>query len=378
MAEPIPVFSLVDEADRDSLKRYVEHAFAEAGSGQSHSPKARTLKAEAEDFEVEADRGPLKLTPFDDLIGISPAVYRQIEAAINSGKQHVMFYGPPGTGKTTLARRLAGVLNGQKWVMITGSADWNSQDIIGGYQPVGGGAVRFFPGVLLKNFDRPLIIDELNRCDIDKVIGPLFTVLSGQATTLPYRIDVDDPDSPAYTILPRPKDDAAENEFAPSLSWRLIATMNTVDKGSLYQLSYALSRRFGWIYVDAPDDTKAFVQSFTEKVLGREPRTIDHTPPLAAVWDAVNAVRIVGPAPIIDAIRAIEVSAPGADLLDKPTGDLLTAYLDAFDLFFLPLLDGLLSFEAERVVEAVCLALALNEASQEASDLKRKVMSVAI
>lgn len=379
MADRIPVFSLVDEADRDGLKRYIEKAFSEAGSGQSHSPKAKPLEAPVDDdFDAEEDRGPLKLTPFDDLIGISPAVYRQIEAAINSGKQHVMFYGPPGTGKTTLARRLAGVLNGQKWVMITGSADWTSQDIIGGYQPVSGGAVRFFPGVLLKNFDKPLIIDELNRCDIDKVIGPLFTVLSGQATTLPYRLEVEDAESASYTILPRPKDDAASNEFAPSASWRLIATINTIDKGSLYQMSYALSRRFGWIFVDAPEDTKAFVQTYTERVLGREPRTIDHTPPLAAIWDAVNAVRTVGPAPVIDAIRGIEVSVPGSDLLEVPSGDLLTAYIDAFDLFFLPLLDGILSFEAERIADATCEALALGATSQEATQLKRRVLSVAI
>jgi len=50
-------------------------------------------------------------------------VYRQINAALNSGKQHIMFYGPPGTGKTALARWVAISLTGTKWTMITGSAD---------------------------------------------------------------------------------------------------------------------------------------------------------------------------------------------------------------------------------------------------------------
>ena len=110
-----------------------------------------------------------------DLLGIDPSVYRQINAALKSGKQHIMLYGPPGTGKTTLARWIATTLTGSgKWTLITGSSDWSSQDIIGGYQPLGSGSVGFIPGVLLRNFDQPLIIDELNRCDIDKVIGPLF------------------------------------------------------------------------------------------------------------------------------------------------------------------------------------------------------------
>ena len=77
------------------------------------------------------------------------------------------------------------MLSGGKWTLVTGSSDWSSQDIIGGYQPIGGGSVAFIPGVLLRRFDRPLIIDELNRCDIDKVIGPLFTVLSGSKPPCP-------------------------------------------------------------------------------------------------------------------------------------------------------------------------------------------------
>ena len=59
-----------------------------------------------------------------DLLGIDPAVYRQINAALASGKRHIMLYGPPGTGKTTLARHVATVLTGGKWTLVTGSSDW--------------------------------------------------------------------------------------------------------------------------------------------------------------------------------------------------------------------------------------------------------------
>jgi 5-methylcytosine-specific restriction protein B len=157
---------------------------------------------------------------FPQLIGIDSAVYRQIRGALLAGKRHLMFYGPPGTGKTTLAQLVAGTLHASPKI-ITGSADWSSQDIIGGYQPTGGGEIRFVKGVLLEHFDKPLVVDELNRCDIDRVIGPLFTVLSGQPTTLPYQMEPGNPASHRYVILPAPKADAEAFELALPLGKRL-------------------------------------------------------------------------------------------------------------------------------------------------------------
>ena len=180
MPRNVPVYRGLDEQDRQRLMEDVDGAYARVAAAMPVQEAA----------EVEEETvGPTSLEPFEipefkELIGIDASVYRQINAALAAGKQHLMLYGPPGTGKTTLAQLVAGILH-DAYAMITGSADWTSQDVIGGYQPVGEGKVRFIPGVLLQNFDRPLIIDELNRCDIDKVIGPLFTVLSEQKTTLP-------------------------------------------------------------------------------------------------------------------------------------------------------------------------------------------------
>jgi MoxR-like ATPase len=379
MAEAVKVFSLIDEGDLETVKSSITQAYERAGKV---APRQRTAAqvqaAEPIDTGGIAPGETIKLPPFEDLIGVDPSVYRQIEAALNSGKQHLMFYGPPGTGKTTLARRVANYLNGRNVTLITGSADWSSQDIIGGYQPLTGGSVQFFPGVLLQNFDRPLIIDELNRCDIDKVIGPLFTVLSGHSTTLPYRVDAADSNSPQYIVLPQPKDGAMAHEYAPTPQWRLLATINSIDKASLYQMSYALSRRFGWIYVDVPQDTKAFVQTYAERVLKREIPATASASPLAEIWNAVNAVRPIGAAPIIEALNALEHLSPGANLFAEPNGELQVSYLDAVELFVLPLLDGILRAEAETIAAGIEAALGLAGDGPESARLKRRLLGGAI
>ena len=293
-------------------------------------------------------------------------VYRQINAALRAGKQHLIFYGPPGTGKTTLAQLVAGTLH-DVYTMITGSADWSSQDVIGGYQPVGQGRIRFIPGVLLQNFDRPLIIDELNRCDIDKVIGPLFTVLSEQKTTLPYRTEIGDVNSAAYVILPKPKPSVASHEFAPKPGWRIIATINSIDKAALYQMSFALTRRFGWIYVDVPKDLQGFIVAVMRKwnMIDAEDEP-SGVVPLAGIWRAVNQARVIGPAPILDMLKTIRAIDADVDLTAYPNIDQSAAYLDGFYMYIMPMLDGILRKQAIEVASCICKELELPEYNEEA------------
>lgn len=372
IAGPIPIFDLTKEADLKQLKHNVEVAWAAAGPIQAPAVSGAPGDDEEEPSEIAA---AIPLIPENtDLLGIDPAVYRQINAALQSGKQHLMLYGPPGTGKTTLARWIAASLTGGKWTLVTGSADWSSQDIIGGYQPIGNGGVAFLPGVLLRYFDRPLIIDELNRCDIDKVIGPLFTVLSGQQTSLPYRIDVEDKESAQYVILPEPKAGAAEHEYAPGHAWRLIATINSIDKASLYQMSYALARRFGWVYVDAPKNREGFVRDYLTRLDTKPPA--DGPCPLAALWDAINTVRTIGPAPIIDAIRAIRAIDPDADFFAEASPAMREAALDAVDMVLLPMLDGIVAQDATVIAEAMITAFKLEESQSE--QIRNRLAAVSI
>ncbi|TIR04066.1 AAA family ATPase, partial [Mesorhizobium sp.] len=377
-AGQISVYDLSDDNEATRLKNDVAAAWTAAGPPPV-AAAAAAAEAEADaDVVVEAiDPATLDVPVNPDLLGIDASVYRQINAMLRSGKQHIMLYGPPGTGKTTLARWIASSLPGGQWTLVTGSSDWSSQDIIGGYQPIGDGNVDFVPGILLRAFDRPLIIDELNRCDIDKVIGPLFTVLSGQQTTLPYRTDLADKNSTPYAILPKPKAGASDHEFAPGPAWRLIATINSIDKASLYQMSYALSRRFGWVYVDAPTDLAGFITEYIAKTDPPAPAPAEEDPcPLAQVWGAINAARVIGPAPIIDAIEAIRILAPGQPFFGPADKDMRAAAVDAIDMVLLPMLDGIIQQDAHNIADAVASAFGLP--ADEAARVKRRLDAVAI
>lgn len=306
------------------------------------------------------------IEPKSDLYGIPDAVYSQIMAALRSGKRHIIFYGPPGTGKTTLAQYVAQELSSTgTYEMLTASSSWTSQELIGGYQPIGNGKIGFVPGAILRNFDRPIVIDELNRCPIDKVIGPLFSVLSGQASTLPYKLDIQDDDSPFHVIFPEPKEDPEKYEWCPGQDWRLIATLNTVDKSQLGQISYALSRRFAWIKIGVPHDLHQFIKNF----LYRED-TGPLPSPVADMWSAVNRVRQIGGAPIIDFIRTLQEMKPGIDLLKSPDEETQDLLLAALGMYILPLLDGIRRFEAEAFVTDISQSWGLGTTKRQALEVE--------
>lgn len=374
MTKDIPIFHGLDEKDRLRLSEEISASYLRANKAM---PDQSTDDEEAEDAVVESDGIP-EVPDHPNLIGVESSVYRQINSALQSGKQHLMLYGPPGTGKTELARWIANQLH-DNWRLITGSADWTSQDVIGGYQPIGDGSIRFVPGVLLDNFDRPLIIDELNRCDIDKVIGPLFTVLSGQPTTLPYRMDVRDEQSPAYEILPVPKAKPSQHEFAPKIGWRLLATINTVDKAALYQMSFALARRFAWIYIDVPRDTYSFVLEYlrTKQMIPEETAPTSNIP-IAKVWESINQIRPIGAAPIIDMIKSIVTADRSSNFLKAPQTSEAHSYLDALEMYVLPMLDGIMVSEAEKLATQLSDSLALSDESVERQYLFSRLSELSV
>jgi len=183
-------------------------------------------------------------------------VLDQLVAAVEAGK-HVILTGPPGTGKTTLAYLSAEV--GQRALLCTGflpttaTSEWTTFETIGGFQPTIEGFI-FRPGLFVEAIEsgRWLVIDELNRSNFDRAFGQLFTVLSGQPVVLPFKRSGK---IQPISIVPygvEPPEDTDVIRVPPR--WRIIATMNVFDKNLLFDMSYALMRRFAFIEVSSPPE----------------------------------------------------------------------------------------------------------------------------
>ncbi|EJN57793.1 AAA family ATPase [Halogranum rubrum] len=258
---------------------------------------------------------------------------KDLEAALNAGK-HVILTGPPGTGKSKIAKAVAEQCSTLPQVdgyrFVTATSDMTTYDTIGGYVPnrsAEGDELEFRPRQFLQCFRDDgvkndwLIIDEINRANIDKAFGQLFSVLSGDSVELPYEDD--------GTVRIEWIDAAASDErqtraasnanvYPVTPSWRLLATMNTQDKASLYEMSFAFMRRFNFIHVGLPElstggeirasllnpeSNDGYAAGWSNSYSG--PGDLKSTlksghQDIAIVWAVINEERPIGPSIVMD------------------------------------------------------------------------------
>lgn len=174
---------------------------------------------------------------------------------------HLVLQGPPGTGKSSLARALCRAFNCEVFP-VTAHEDWSTFEVIGQQtlEVDGDGRERIVPTngfftktvilcaeAIVRHFDEPnepqatwLLIDELNRAHMDKAFGELFTVLGT--------------DEPVSIILPHQKE--GNRELVTPRRFRIVATLNSIDRQFVNSLSQGLRRRFTFVTFDVPPPLK--------------------------------------------------------------------------------------------------------------------------
>jgi MoxR-like ATPase len=186
------------------------------------------------------------------------------------------------------------------------------------------------------------VIDELNRADIDKAFGPLFTLLAssgeadgaGESVVLPFKKD----DRNIRIVWAETREDA-QSPYALTPVWRLIGTLNVRDKATLFQLSFAFLRRFAVVEVPLPEleAYRALYSNWSSKLEGEvREQTVE-----AAMQLAFGRVEL-GPAILKDIANFTSMGLTKTETASAaaPYNDPVAAFLTAVRLYAVPQYEG--------------------------------------
>ncbi len=160
-------------------------------------------------------------------------------------KKQLVLYGPPGVGKTWIAKQIAKCKDWKKTEIVQFHPSYGFEQFIGGYFPVSESdpegkdvSIAYREGILLRFIELAekdpalLIIDEINRGNLSKILGEAIMALDRG-----YEVNIGSHPKEKKLILPD--------------NLHIIGTMNSTDR-SIAFVDFALRRRFAFVRLD-PD-----------------------------------------------------------------------------------------------------------------------------
>ena len=227
----------------DRLREHLEPHFGDDRLGMGAFLEWLVLQHIASEVDQDtAVAARSSLAELADELLVDPQFLEDIVELLRD-KGQVILYGPPGTGKTYLARELAKDLapNESCRVLVQFHPSTSYEDFFEGYRPAGtgvDGGIRYelTPGPLARMAEQAseapdqrhvMIIDEINRGNLPRVLGELLFLLEYRDESIQTLYRPDEPFS------------------LPENLW-FIGTMNTADR-SIALVDAALRRRFHFV-----------------------------------------------------------------------------------------------------------------------------------